>query len=94
MPDFVETQTKRKVRHSTTVYLPRKYNILMQRAMLARAKELHGADGFVGKTSKYINDLIMRDLIASGLFDTNGDPVVDKLENLEAHLENQRRGSF
>lgn len=85
--EITKEQPKERVRHSTTVYLPRKFNREFQLAMKLRAKELHGIEGSLGKTSKYINDLITRDLVKSGLFNNKGEPEIAKLEALEKKLE-------
>jgi hypothetical protein len=72
-----------KKKHSTTFYLPRKYNTELQRAILIRAKELCDDGSGIGKASKYIYQLIMSDLIAAGLFTeekTPNDVLISALE--------------
>ena len=85
-----DKEPKEKVRHSTTVYLPRKHNREFQLAMKLRAKEIHGVEGLLGKTSKYINSLILIDLVKSGLFNGDGEPEMERLEALDKKLHEQK----
>lgn len=82
-----EREKPKKIRHSTTVYLPRKFNSEFQMAIKLRAKEVHGTEGTLGKTSKYVNDLILRDLIKVGLFNTKGEPEMEKIDALKGKIE-------
>lgn len=78
---------KKKIRHSTTIYLPRKNNEFIAKAIKVRAENLYGTES-LGKASKYIMGLIKKDFIAAGLFTSQGEPLVDKLQEMEK--ENQK----
>ncbi len=81
---------KKKYQHSTTVYLPRKNNEYYARAIKARAKQLFGLDD-TGKGSKYILNLVKKDLASAGLMTKQGEPQMAKLEDLERHLEEESK---
>lgn len=88
-------QEKKKPRHSTTIYLPRKHNSFLVRAIRARSKDLFGASDGTGKNSKYIMQLVMKDLKTNGLFKDNGDPNEDALVDLEKRVkEDSERANF
>jgi hypothetical protein len=77
-------EKKKKPRHSTTIYLPRKDNEKIVRAMKLRASEKYGAGHSLGKVSKYVmEDLVFTDLFKEGIIDENGNFIDSELENRE-----------
>ena len=81
---------KKKYQHSTTVYQPRKNNEYFARAIKARARDKFGIDD-VGKGSKYILDLVKKDLASAGLMTKQGEPIMSKLEDLEKQLDEEAK---
>jgi len=75
----------KKHQHSTTIYLPRKDNSFLVRAIRARSQQVYTKDGALGKNSKYIVSLIKQDLESVGFLE-NGEPVIKELEKAEANL--------
>ena len=69
-----------KAKHSFTVYLPRKYNSFLSNAIKARAIEKFGMPEAFGRASKYIIDLVYKDLQTRGLLN-------EKLQPNEALLQ-------
>lgn len=84
-----QDKPKKKYRHSTTVYLPRKFNSFLVRAIKARGEAIFGKAESLGKSSKYIIYLIKKDLIEAGLMTgdvrdpTAARPNEEALEKLE-----------
>lgn len=87
-----QEKPKKKYRHSTTVYLPRKDNSFLVRAIKARGEAIFGKAESLGKSSKYIIYLIKKDLIEAGLMNgdvrnpTNATPNDESLEKLEKEI--------
>lgn len=75
----------KKYQHSTTIYLPRKNNSFLVKAIKARSQQIFSEDTTAGKNSKYILSLIKQDLESAG-FLKNGEPVFKELEKVEAQL--------
>lgn len=64
-----------KTKHSVTVYLPRKNNSFLSKAIRARAIEKFGAPkNLLGRSSMYVMDLIYRDLQTRGLINDKLSP--------------------
>lgn len=76
---------KKKVRHSTTLYTPRRHNDFLVRAVRARAEAIFGNEDGLGKVSKYFWALAREDLKKAGLLRPDGEPDPDKLFELESH---------
>jgi len=92
MDEINNEKPKKKYRHSTTVYLPRKHNSYLVRAIKARGEDIFGKAESLGKSSKYIIYLIKKDLIEAGLMDgdvrnpTTAEPNEEALEKLEREI--------
>ena len=92
MEELNNEKPKKKYRHSTTVYLPRKHNAFLVRAIKARGEAIFGKAESLGKSSKYIIYLIKKDLVEAGLMNgTVANPVVaepneEALEKLEKEI--------
>lgn len=88
MEEVKEQPKKKKHRHSTTVYLPRKHNEFLVKAIKARGEDIFGKAESLGKSSKYIIYLIKKDLIEAGLMTgdtrnpTTAEPNYEVLEEL------------
>ena len=83
----VENKDKKKYRHSTTVYLPRKDNDLYVRGITARSRSLYGVADTLGKNSKYIIQLVRKDLREAGILNSAGEFDLQKMSELEAKLK-------
>lgn len=85
---------KKKYRHSTTVYLPRKNNEFLVRAIKARGEQIFGKAESLGKSSKYIIYLIKKDLIEAGLMTgdvrnpNTAEPNKEALKKIEEDISN------
>lgn len=74
---------------TTTIYLPKDKNReFFIEAMEARAKEVMKPRGSQGVISPYIIGLVKKDLKKKGLYDAQGKPQSEKLEQLKKALEN------
>lgn len=69
-----ETKKKDKIRHSKTVYIPRNHHDFWFQAIKERSISLYGYEENQGRDSKYIMNLIKRDLETCGLLDNSGEP--------------------
>lgn len=93
MEEIKDQKPKKKHRHSTTVYLPRKHNEFLVKAIKARGEDIFGKAESLGKSSKYIIYLIKKDLIESGLMTgdirnpTTAEPNYEELENMIKKIE-------
>jgi hypothetical protein len=85
----VEKDVKKKYRHSTTVYLPRKDNDSYVRAITARSRELYGVTDTLGKNSKYIIQLVRKDFRERGILNSAGEFDFQKLAEIEAQLKEE-----
>lgn len=82
---------KKNFRHSTTIYLPRKHNGFLSRAIKARAINIFGDEEVLGKASKYIMDLIKKDFMEIGLVNSDGEPNEKRLLQMEKENEKARK---
>ena len=75
-----EKKIKEKIRHSKTVYIPRDHHDFWFRAINERSISLYGYEKNRGMDSKYIMNLIKKDLETCGLLDETGEPLETVLE--------------
>jgi len=76
---------KEKAIHSLTTYLPRMHNAFLVQAIRAESVLQYGILG-LGKTSKYVISLVMKDLTEKGYFTADGTPVPDAIEKTGAEI--------
>jgi hypothetical protein len=85
----IENKDKKKYRHSTTVYLPRKDNDKYVRAITACSRELFGVSDTLGKNSKFIIQLVRKYFRERGILNSAGEFDDQKLAEVEATLKAQ-----
>lgn len=74
----------RDFKHSTTIYLPRRDNLMLVKAVNVRAKELD----LEGTVSGYVLSLIKRDLCERGLWSNSG-PMGEEITKLEKSIDKE-----
>ena len=80
---------KKPPRHSTTIYLPRKDNDKIIRAMKVRASETYGIGEPLGKVSRYVMDQVLEDFFREGIIDEKGCFVDSVLEGREKKIHEE-----
>ena len=79
----VENQSLEGKIHSITFYVPKKKNKFVSEALKEVSKSDYGNTSTTGKVSKYLRSLLKKDFIARGLYDVDGEPIPEALENLK-----------
>lgn len=80
-------------RSTTTLYIPTKDRDYIRRAIAARSQDLFGPEPNPKKPrlgSKYIMELVKKDLATVGLLSKTGEPNMIKIKDLETKIEEER----
>lgn len=78
---------KKKLRHSSTYYLPRKFQEEFQRALRVVGVKKYGQNDPHGNyQSKLVFNCLMSLLISEGLFNNNGEPVMKNIVEEEEEI--------
>lgn len=78
---------KKKYRHSTTVYLPRKDNEHYVNGITLCSRTLFGVTDTLGKNSKFIIQLVRKYFREVGILNSAGEFDLQKMAELEAGLK-------